>query len=202
MSQITLEQAAVETAKSVMRGQMRQARRAFIREHPQADWEAGDRAADLVARLGFAKPGICAVYHASGSEMDCRPLAEGLLELGWALALPWCEEPNTAVVFRAWRPGERLAPDAAGVAAPLASVPELIPSLVICPVLAFDASGGRLGQGGGYYDRTLEKLRRLPKPPVVVGLAFSVQEAEAVPGLDHDQKIDAILTEKGYRRLS
>lgn len=202
MSQIPLEQVAVETAKSVMRGQMRQARRAFIREHPQADWEAGDRAADLVARLGFTKPGVCALYHASGAEMDCRPLAEGLLELGWALALPWCEEPNTAVVFRAWRPGERLVPDAAGIAAPLVSAPELQPHFVICPVLAFDAKGGRLGQGGGYYDRTLEKLRAQAKPPVVIGLAFSVQEVEAVPHLDHDQKIDAILTEKGYRRLS
>lgn len=202
MSQIALDLAAIETAKSVMRAQMRQARRAFIREHPQADWEAGDRGADLVAWLGFKKPGLCALYHASGSEMDARPLAEALQALGWSLALPWCEAPDTAVVFRAWRPGDRLASDAAGIAAPLASAPEVTPDLVACPVLAFDATGGRLGQGGGYYDRTLERLRAQTRKPMVVGLAFSVQEVEVVPRLAHDQKLDAILTEKGYRRLS
>jgi hypothetical protein len=53
MNPISLDLAAIETAKSVMRAQMRQARRAFIREHPEADWEAGDRGADLVAWLGF-----------------------------------------------------------------------------------------------------------------------------------------------------
>ena len=199
---MSLDLAAVETAKSVMRVHMRQARRNFIREHPEADWEAGDRAADLVAWLGFTRPGVCALYHASGSEMDPRPLAEELAKLGWRLALPWCEAPDTAVVFRAWRPGDRLALDAAGIAAPLASAPEIAPDLVICPVLAFDSSGGRLGQGGGYYDRTLARLREGAKKPVVVGLAFSTQQVEAVPRLAHDQKMDAILTETGYRRPS
>jgi 5-formyltetrahydrofolate cyclo-ligase len=202
MNPISLDLAAIETAKSVMRAQMRQARRAFIREHPEADWEAGDRGADLVAWLGFTRPGVCAIYHASGSEMDARPLAEDLVKLGWSLALPWCEAPDTAVVFRAWRPGDRMAPDAAGISAPLARAVEVEPDLIICPVLAFDWAGGRLGQGGGYYDRTLARLRAQAKRPVVVGLAFSVQQVEAVPRLAHDQKLDAILTEKGYRRLA
>jgi 5-formyltetrahydrofolate cyclo-ligase len=196
------EHAAFAAAKAVMRSHMRNLRRTFVREHPEADWEAGDRAAELTTALGLTKPGVCALYHASGSEMDARPLGEELIKLGWTLALPWCEAPDTAVVFRAWKPGDRLAPDAAGIAAPLASSPALIPDLIICPILAFDAHGGRLGQGGGYYDRTLEGLREGRKGPVVVGLAFSIQEVEATPREDHDQKIDAILTEKGYRRLA
>jgi 5-formyltetrahydrofolate cyclo-ligase len=202
MTAISLEQAALVTAKAAMRAHMRSLRRTFVRDYPEADWEAGDRAAELTAALGLTKPGICALYHASGSEMDARPLGEELIKLGWRLALPWCEAPDTAVVFRAWKPGDRLAPDAAGIAAPLASSPVLDCDLVICPILAFDAHGGRLGQGGGYYDRTLEGLRAGRKGPVVVGLAFSIQEVEATPREDHDQKIDAILTEKGYRRLA
>ena len=201
MSQIPLDLAAVETAKSVMRAQMRQARRNFIHEHPESDWQACALAAELVAWLGFTRPGVCALYHASGSEMDPRPLAECLAQLGWHLGLPWCEAPDTAVVFRAWRPGDRLAPDAAGIAAPLASAPEIAPDLIICPVLAFDEAGGRLGQGGGYYDRTLARLREGAKRPVIVGLAFSTQQVEAVPRVAHDQKMDAILTEAGYRRF-
>jgi 5-formyltetrahydrofolate cyclo-ligase len=202
MSPTSLEDAACETAKVTLRAHMRAARRAFIREFPQADWEAGDQAPVVLAQLGFKKPGVCAIYHASGAEMDARPFAEAALKIGWRLALPWCEEPDMPVVFRAWAPGDRLAPDAAGIAAPLASQPELTPDVVLCPMLAFDAKGGRLGQGGGYYDRTLAALRTRPKPPIVLGLAFSVQEVEAVPSRDHDQKIDAVLTEKGYRRLA
>jgi 5-formyltetrahydrofolate cyclo-ligase len=201
MTSTSPEHAAVASAKAVLRTHMRSLRRAFVRDHPEADWEAGDRAPELLTALGAKKPGVCALYHASGSEMDPRPLGEELIKLGWRLALPWCEAPETAVLFRAWKPGDRLAPDAAEIAAPLANSPALDPDLIICPVLAFDAHGGRLGQGGGYYDRTLEILRAGPRKPVVVGLAFSAQEIEAVPRLPHDQKIDAILTEKGYRRL-
>jgi 5-formyltetrahydrofolate cyclo-ligase len=202
MPQLTFENAPEAAAKAAMRVHMRALRRNFIREHPEADWEAGDRAAEMLIALGAKRPGVCAVYHPSGAEMDARPLAEALSGLGWKLALPWCEAPDAPVVFRAWTPGDRLAPDAVGIASPLPSQPAVTPDLVICPLLAFDAHGYRLGQGGGYYDRTLEKLRAGEHKPVVVGLAFSFQEVESVAHEAHDQKIDAILTEKGYRRLA
>jgi 5-formyltetrahydrofolate cyclo-ligase len=201
MSQLSLENAPEAAAKAAMRVHMRAARRTFIREHPEADWEAGDRAAEMLAGLGAKRPGICALYHPSGAEMDSRPLSDELHKLGWKLALPWCEGPDLPVIFRAWTPGDRLVPDALGIASPSATQPAVIPDLIICPLIAFDGKGGRLGQGGGYYDRTLEQLRAGPRKPAVVGLAFSFQEVEAVPLGPHDQKIDAVLTEKGYRRL-
>ena len=71
------------------------------------------------------------------------------------------------------------------------------PDLVIAPVPAFDRRGGRVGQGGGHYDRTLEALRA-GKKVFVLGLAYSGQEIEAAPMESHDQKLDAILTETGY----
>ena len=201
MPDASSDPASLAAAKAALRTHMRSLRRTFVKEHPEADWEAGDRAPELVAALGFRKPGLAAIYHASGSELDARPLAEGLIKLGWSLALPWCEEPDTAIIFRAWKPGDRLAPDAAGISAPLVGSPAVFPDLVVCPVLAFDAAGARLGQGGGYYDRTLEGLRKINPGLAVIGLAFSIQEIAAVPGGPHDQKIDAILTDKGYRRL-
>lgn len=202
MAQLSLEDAPEAAAKAAMRVHMRALRRTFIREHPEADWEAGDRAAEMLAGLGVRRPGTCALYHPSGAEMDARPLADALAGLGWKLALPWCEGPDQPVMFRAWAPGDRLAPDAVGIASPLPSQPEVHPDIVICPLIAFDAAGHRLGQGGGYYDRTLALLRAGDHRPAVVGLAFSFQEVEAVPHQDHDQKIDAVLTEKGYRRLA
>jgi 5-formyltetrahydrofolate cyclo-ligase len=188
------------SAKTVLRMQMRGLRRAFVKEHPEADWQAGDLVDKLLIGLCGRKPdaGVAALYRASGSEIDPRPLGEALLALGWTLALPASEAVDQPVVFRAWKPGDRLAPDVVGIAAPLASAAELKPDIIVCPLIAFDRAGGRLGQGGGYYDRTIEQARALGRRPWVVGLGFSIQEVAHVPVEPHDQRLDAILTEKAF----
>jgi 5-formyltetrahydrofolate cyclo-ligase len=196
---VFLHDPAIVAAKAAMRVQMRARRKELIREHPEADWQAGDQAQALLDGLKLKRPGVAALYHASGAEMDPRPLAENLIKLGWSIALPACEEPDAPVVFRNWRPGDRLAPDAVGITSPLASAGEVVPDLVVVPLIAFDAAGGRLGQGGGYYDRTLSELRAAKPAPPCVGLAFAGQEVDAVPREDHDQKLDGVLSELGYR---
>ena len=64
-------------------------------------------------------------------------------------------------------------------------------------MLAFDRKGGRLGQGGGHYDRTIANLRA-SKRIFVLGLAYAGQEVEQAPCAEHDQRLDAVLTEDGY----
>ena len=103
----------------------------------------------------------------------------------------------SALVFRLWRPGERLVTDAFGVPSPPPGAPEALPNLVITPLLAFDRRGGRLGQGGGHYDRTLAALRR-QRPVFVLGVAFSAQEVDLVPTEAHDARLNAIVTETEY----
>jgi 5-formyltetrahydrofolate cyclo-ligase len=71
------------------------------------------------------------------------------------------------------------------------------PDLVIAPLLAFDRAGGRIGQGGGHYDRTIAALRT-QGPLFVIGLAFAGQEVAELPHEPHDQRLDAILTETAY----
>jgi 5-formyltetrahydrofolate cyclo-ligase len=188
------------SAKAVLRMQVRGLRRAFVKDHPEADWQVGDKAEAMLKGLFGRRPGagVAAIYRASGSEIDPRPLGEQLLAMGWTLALPASEGVDEPVVFRAWKPGDRLAPDVVGIAAPLASAPEVRPRIIVCPLIAFDRRGGRLGQGGGYYDRTIELARASPKPPWVVGLGFSIQEVARVPVEPHDQRLDAILTEKAF----
>lgn len=83
---------------------------------------------------------------------------------------------------------------------PPASAPQVTPGTVICPLLAFDKAGGRLGQGGGHYDRTLAALRATG-PVFVLGTAYAGQEVEALVMEPHDQRLDAILTENGYTEL-
>jgi 5-formyltetrahydrofolate cyclo-ligase len=70
------------------------------------------------------------------------------------------------------------------------------PSVLIVPLLAFDARGYRLGYGGGFYDRTLEGLRARG-PVLAVGFAFAAQEVAEVPTDATDQRLDAVVTERG-----
>ena len=81
---------------------------------------------------------------------------------------------------------------------PRSQAEEVTPQLVLVPLLAFDAQGGCLGYGGGYYDRTIHALRtELEQPPYFVGVAYSIQEVDKVPRDVQDAPLDVILTELG-----
>ena len=69
------------------------------------------------------------------------------------------------------------------------------PDVLIIPMLAFDRAGYRLGYGGGFYDRTLEKLRTR-NTIIAIGTAYSSQEVAHVPISAHDQLLDYIITER------
>jgi 5-formyltetrahydrofolate cyclo-ligase len=193
--------AALDVEKAALRPRMRSLRRALARDFPQADWMAGEHVEPLLGALNLTDPRVAAVYHPAGAEFDPACVAEKLAALGWTLTLPFCRAPDEAMVFRRHAKGERLAPDGAGMLSPPSSAEVLRPDLIIAPVLAFDAHGYRLGQGGGYYDRTLDAMRQTGPAPLVVGLAYAGQEVEAVPIGDHDQRLDAILNETGYRHF-
>lgn len=186
------------TRKAALRRDARARRKALQAEHPEADWMAAERAGEMLAALGLADGGIVAVYRALGAEIDPRPLGDLLAGRGWRLALPCVEAPDAPLVFRGWTPGERLSPDLSGLAAPPSSSPTVRPDLIMVPLLAFDPGGGRLGHGGGHYDRTLAALRAEATAPPAVGLAYAGQEIADLPRERHDQPLDGILTEAGY----
>ena len=75
------------------------------------------------------------------------------------------------------------------------------PEILIVPLVAFDRQGGRLGYGGGFYDRTLEGLRA-KGPVLAIGFAYAAQETEALPLEPTDQPLDMIVTESGVLPLS
>ena len=155
---------------------------------------------DAAARVAAALPSgwlpdliDYAVYHPVGSEID-----PGLIQLpAGDRALPVAVGADEPLIFRRYQPGDPLVPDALGVPAPTPGALQVWPDIVFAPVLAFDQRGGRLGQGGGHYDRTIAALRAC-KPVFVIGVAFSGQEVAEMPLEVHDQRLDAILTESGY----
>jgi 5-formyltetrahydrofolate cyclo-ligase len=103
------------------------------------------------------------------------------------------------LLFRAWAPGDEMGSALWGIAEPLPVQPVLEPDVVLVPLLAFDGEGYRLGYGGGFYDRTLLRLRAL-KPVVAVGVGYDELRIDAVPHLDYDQRLDWVLTPSGPLR--
>jgi 5-formyltetrahydrofolate cyclo-ligase len=180
-------------AKAALRLVLRDQRRALATRIP----DAGQRAAALLPDARLSGWSFAAGYRPRGGEIDPRPLMARLAAAGAMLALPVALDRDSPLEFRAYDTGDRLEPDAYNIAAPTAEAPLARPDLVIAPLLAFDRRGGRMGQGGGHYDRTLAGLRA-EGPVFVLGLAYAAQEVAEIPAEPHDQRLDAILTETGY----
>lgn len=143
--------------------------------------------------LELARLSPVAGYWPVGGEIDCRPLLAALAKAGREIALPRMETRQGPAQFFAWRTGEALRADAFGVPAPPPG-PELHPRLILVPLLAFDRTGRRLGQGGGHYDRILAKYKR--EGAVAIGLAYAAQEMDVVPAGSRDMPLDWVLTPK------
>ena len=146
-------------------------------------------------------PLVVSAYLAMRSEIDPVPLLAALAARGLGSALPVVVARGQRLGFRAWKPGDPTITAGFGTREPPPGHPTVEPDLLLVPLLAFDTSGFRLGYGGGYYDRTLQALRA-SKAVTAIGVAFDEQEVDAVPRLDYDQPIDAVVTPSGLRRFA
>jgi 5-formyltetrahydrofolate cyclo-ligase len=162
-------------------------------------------AAERLAACGIGFAGAFAgstisAYAAIGSELDAFPLLRTLADQGYRLCLPVITPLGNPLVFRAWAPDDPLVSAKWDIREPAASAPAVEPDVLLVPLLAFDDDGNRLGYGGGYYDRTLRRLRSM-KPIIAIGLAYDTQEIGKVPVEPHDQRLDFVLTPTGGRKL-
>lgn len=142
-----------------------------------------------------------ASFRAMGSELDPEPAEDLLRRRGHHIVLPVTPPIGQPLTFRLWAPGEPLITHRFGMREPGPSAPEMRPGVLLVPLLAFDRRGYRLGYGGGYYDRTLARLRSggsgTTHIPKAIGIAFSEQEVDAVPHEAYDQRLDAVATPDG-----
>jgi 5-formyltetrahydrofolate cyclo-ligase len=158
-------------------------------------------AADVVAAATLpciAKGSIVAGFFALGTELDPAPLLAALATRGDRLCLAAVAGTGEPLLFRGYKPGDRLVPGLYGTSEPGPAAPLLRPAVVLVPLLAFDRRGWRLGYGGGYYDRTLRALRA-EGPLLAIGLGYAAQEVAAVPHDEKDERVDLIVTERGVR---
>lgn len=148
-------------------------------------------------------------YWPIGSEVDCRPSLQALHARGCRCALPVVVEKAAPLQFRCWTPETVMRPGRFGAQVPPPEAEHLKPVFLLVPLLAFDRSGGRLGYGGGYYDRSLAQLRSEAEAagrplPLAIGLAYAAQEvpAAALPLEPTDIRLDWIVTEKETIRVA
>jgi 5-formyltetrahydrofolate cyclo-ligase len=187
---------AIAEAKRQLRTEM------IARRKRLADTGAGPALARSVASLGpFRQGAAVAGFHPMPPEIDVLPALARFAAAGHAVGLPVVVGRDRPLVFRAWTPGAPLERGVLGIPFPPATCPEMVPEVLLVPLLAFDRRGQRLGYGGGYYDRTLAGLRATG-PVFAIGVGFAFQEVDAVPHAAIDRPVDAIATEAWAERIA
>ena len=182
------------TDKPSLRRDYREKRRAYCDAMRPLDRTRAFSVLPSVMTPLLAQQPVVAGYSAIGAEADPARLLAAVSAQNCPIALPWFANREAPMTFQRWMPGEPLEEAPFGGGQPSADSPELTPSLLILPLVAFDRSGTRLGQGGGHYDRALEGLPNA----VTIGLAWSAQEAAELPREPWDIPLTHILTEREW----
>lgn len=160
----------------------------------------------LAKEMTFLRARRIAAYMAMAGEMDPAPIMESGLAMKKKCYLPVMPRgllPRTrsSLVFQRYDPeSDTLAVNRFGVLEPAFNPHALISTrmldLVLMPLVAFDRQGNRLGMGGGYYDKTFAGIREQWRRPVLLGIAYAMQEVDELDANSWDVRLDGILTEK------
>ena len=170
------------------------------RAHAQSGATAGGLLRDrLLSEVTIPDGAVVAGFAPIDDEIDVLPLLSTLSDRGHPCALPVVVGRALPLVFRAWSPGMALTEAEFGVSVPPPSSPEVRPAVVLVPLLAFDATGQRIGYGAGFYDRTLTALRQ-DDDVLAIGIAYADQQVDSVPIDRNDVRLDLIVTERSVIR--
>ncbi len=180
--------------RKAMRTEFIEARQAVpVAARHAADARLAER---LDALLGDVKGRTVSLYWPFRGEPDLRKWAAACHDRGAALALPVVVAKATPLTFRRWTPGDKLEKGVWNIPIPPDSAETLAPDIVIAPVVGLDAAKYRLGYGGGFFDRTLEKLRADGHTARAVGVGYEQQRMETIHPHEHDIPMDdAVLIE-------
>lgn len=175
------------TDKPTLRRELRARRAAFV----AAGRPAIRPPSDYLARLAHGL--TVASYVPVGSEADPHLLARAAVDAGCAIALPHVTSRAAELRFLAWDTEAALAAGPFGLSQPDAAAAELVPDIILTPLVGFDADRNRLGQGAGHYDRAFARFPDAWR----VGIAWSVQQVDALPADSWDVPLHLIVTERG-----
>ena len=116
------------------------------------------------------------------------------------LSLPVIDKKHNSMNFKKWILFDKLINGPFGTMEPPKTQTSILPQILVVPMLSFDKELYRLGYGGGYYDKSINFLKKHFKKErkffITIGLAYSIQEEKKIPKEKHDIKLDYIITEK------
>jgi 5-formyltetrahydrofolate cyclo-ligase len=178
--------------KDSLRRDLRLRRRAFV-----TDTETNQLGVFgiVISRIALEAAGPAksiACYLANPYEVDAMPIIQLANARGIATALPHIAERDGPMRFLRWQPSDRLVTGPYAIPQPLQTADEIVPDAIMSPLVGFDRAGNRLGQGGGFYDRVFAALPLARR----IGLAWSVQEVDALPVDSWDEPLHAVITER------
>ena len=136
-------------------------------------------------------------YYPSNYEIDDLDILDLLEKKNLKVSLPIIKKDNQ-MNFYSWSRNDPLKINKFGIPEPVSSK-IFYPDILLVPLVAYDSSLNRLGYGGGYYDRYIEKIEKIKKV-TKIGLAFSFQKISSIPINQYDKKLDFIVTEKEILR--
>ncbi len=168
----------------------------------QEGGSAAQNLADNFYKAAFQDTSLTvAGYWPMADEIDVRPLMGQLFEDGCTVALPVVVAKGEPLVFRRWQPGMTLQAGGFESLHPGPEAPEIVPDILLVPLLAFDDRGFRLGWGGGFYDRTLSRLRAAGDI-TAVGVAYQGQKVDSVPHSSNDELLDRVVTDEEIMEIA
>ncbi|MFZ5962918.1 5-formyltetrahydrofolate cyclo-ligase [Thalassococcus sp. BH17M4-6] len=133
-------------------------------------------------------------YMAMRTEIDPLAAMEEAAAHG-PVGVPVITGKGQPLTFARWVPGGAMVDGTFGAQVP-AEMALMEPEILVVPLVAFSRAGGRLGYGGGFYDRTLEQLRAR-RATLAIGFAYAAQEDPDLPLEPTDQPLDMVVTEEG-----
>lgn len=193
-----------EQARDVAR--WRRAERARLCAERQALGAATRRAAGealaehlrelLDARFDGAPESVLSAYWPIRGEPNLRGLMAELHAARLSVALPVVETRFAPLLFRRWTPEAALVRGDWNIPVPPPEADTLVPDIALAPLVGWDGEGYRLGNGGGYFDRTLAALA---PPPLTIGIGYHSARLTTIYPQPHDVPLDIIVTEAGVQ---
>ncbi|OLF51231.1 5-formyltetrahydrofolate cyclo-ligase [Pseudomonas chlororaphis] len=186
-----------------LRRMLRKARRAL--GPPEQRQAARGLYRQLTQHPLFRRARHISLYLPTDGEIDPRPLLRAAQRRGKATYLPVLSAwPRTKMVFQRVRPGEKLRPNRFRILEPRVNLARQRKvwalDLVLLPLVGFDESGGRLGMGGGFYDRSLAYLARRQswRKPTLLGLAHECQKVAKLDQASWDVPLQGTVTDRQW----
>ena len=135
-------------------------------------------------------------YYPSNYEVNILKFLDLASKKKFKTALPVITS-SVSMNFRSWIAKDPLYVSKFGTLEPKYIKKEIIPDFILVPLVVFDKELNRIGYGKGYYDRSLQKIKKLKKKVVSLGIAHSFQKYKNIPVNKNDFKLDYIFTERG-----